>query len=106
MGAALDALVVVYGHDAELDIMLRVRLADVYDIEISRAATKLWMVRIIISLIRRRYPDGLAIGIGAKRLVVKIDIELPQLPQMKSDVFACISHGAVRAHDHFVGFVF
>src|SRR5438132_10121231 len=102
MGTALDALVVVYGHHAELDVMLRVSLADVYDIEIGRAAAELRMQRIIIALVRRGHPDRVTVRVGAKRLVVKIDIELPQLPQMKSDVFARVSHRAVRAHDHFV----
>ena len=95
----------VDGHNAELDVMLRVRLADVYDVEVGRAIAELRVARVIIAFVRGCHPDHVTVRVSAKWLIVKIDVELSQLPQVKGNVFACVGHCAVRAHDDFVGFV-
>src|SRR6185295_19610888 len=88
--ASRASLVVVQRHHAEFDVMLRIGLADIDHVEVSRGATESRMIGIVLAGIRRSYPRNLAIRVGVKYLVVKIQIELTELPQMKADVLACI----------------
>ena len=74
--AAFDSLIVIHGHHTELHVVLRVRLADVDHIEVSRAAPELRMGRVILVRIRTGDPRDAIVRIGVKLSVIKIDVEL------------------------------
>jgi hypothetical protein len=76
MRASLDPFIVIDGHNAKLDVVLRVRLADVYHIEIGRAVSKLRVRLNVVVWIGARDPGDALVRIRVKLPLVKVYIEL------------------------------
>ena len=51
-------------------------------------------------------PALVAVWVGVKLAISKVAPEEPELPHVKSDVFADVPDGAVRANDYFLARVF
>ena len=91
------------GHD-----LLWIRLARIDHVVDSNAAAKLrachWRLLFCI-WIGRRYPQWLPIRIVAKQLVVKIESQFTELPQLVGNVLSCVGHSAIRTHNDLVRLV-
>ena len=90
------------GHHPKLDVMLRISLPDVDHIEIRRAITEPGMRRVIVGRGRTGDPRHMIVRIDMKLLVEKINVELPELPQVKADVLARVGYGSIRTNNYFV----
>src|SRR5947208_8381624 len=88
--------------------VLRIRLPRVDYVIDDLAAAEVWSRHLRLSRgvsLSRCDPGRMAVGIPAKRLVIEIQTELAELPQLIRNVFAVVRHGAVRTHDDLVRFM-
>src|SRR5689334_14326566 len=79
--------------------LLRVRLARVDDVVDSDAAAELRSLGAGFCL---RYPEQVTVRVVAKDVVVKIETEFAELPQLIRDVFAGVGDGTIGPHDDLV----
>src|SRR5262249_47911532 len=99
MCATFDSFVMVHGHDAKFDVVLRISLSYIDNIEVSCAVSKARMRAVVFRGIRAGNPGHLLIRVGVKLLVVKINVQLPKFPQVKADVLSSVSYCSVGTDD-------
>src|SRR5258705_13986229 len=94
-----------YSRNPPCDDFLWIRLSRIDYVVNSDSATK---VRTLESgfcfgvRITRRNPKQLTILILAKELVVKVETQLPQFPELIGDVFSGVGYSPIRTDNDFV----
>ena len=98
--AALGALGVAQGGDRRLHHPLRVRLADVDDVEhLARVAERR---RGGLAGVAGRAPEDVAVGIGAVAAVPEVPVDEAQLPELVGDVLARVRDDSIGPDDDLV----
>src|SRR5438874_8437008 len=82
--------------------VLRLRLAGINYVVNFRDIAEMRMLRLTLL---RRYPALVAFGIAIKLSVSEVATQQPKLPHVVGDVFADVTDGPVRPHNHFLVFL-